>query len=124
MRIFIGTFFLSLFLGLAMSCSGAPQGLLRPADLIAAPQKYFHQTVEVEIVDPLSGPPTPEALARAEYGKVSVDMPDARFVDFSLVPAAFRVEDPNRYKLKFDRVIQGPIRVKGEFLSDEEMSKA
>lgn len=40
------------------------------------------------------------------------------------MPAAFKVTDPNRYRKKFDRVIESPVRVKGELLSDDEMSKA
>ncbi len=124
MRTFIGTFLSLSLLYFGFVGASAASLALKPADLIAAPNNYLNRTVEVEIIDPLSGPPTPEALARAEYGKVAVEMPDARFVDLSLVPPAFRLEDPNRYKKKFDRVIQGPIRVKGEFLSDEEISKS
>ena len=30
---------------------------------------------------------------------------------------------PNRYRQKFDHVIESPVRVRGEFLKDEEMSK-
>src|SRR5262250_803965 len=109
MRFFWGTLLPALILFalcFALSAFSAEGRPLRPSDLIASPQNYLNRTVEIEIVEPLSGPPTPEALARVEYGKVPVEMPDARFTDFSLVPAGFRLEDPNRYKLKFDRVIQ------------------
>jgi hypothetical protein len=74
------------------------------------------------IVEPLSGPPTLEALAKADYGQVRVEVPDNQGKDFALVPAGFRQGDPNRYKLKFDRVIEGPIRVHGIFESDEDLA--
>jgi len=118
----------SFFFGFAMSCSGtapagSPSGPLRPADLLKNPKDYLNRSVEIEIIEPLTGPPTPQHLATAEYGQVRIEMPDAIGTELSLVPAAFRVEDPNRYHQKFDRVIQAPIRVKGEFLSDDDLAK-
>jgi hypothetical protein len=50
-------------------------------------------------------------------------IPDAVGAKLSLVPATFRLEDPNRYKHKFDRVLQSPLRVKGELLSDEDLAQ-
>ncbi|MFO1463283.1 MAG: hypothetical protein U1F66_05865 [bacterium] len=116
----------SLFACNAASCLGAPAvgpSHLHPADLLSAPGKYLHGPVEVEIVEPLSGPSTPQQLAAAEYGQLRLEMPDAPGVDFSLVPSDFRPEDPNRYRKKFDRVLTSPLRVKGELLSDEELAK-
>ena len=63
-------------------------------------------------------------LARLEYGQVEIRIPEGLNGRLSLVPQAFRMNDPNRYRQKFDRVIESPVRVRGEFLSDDEMSKA
>jgi len=97
---------------------------LRPSELIENANNYLNQTVELEIVEPLYGPSKPEDLARVEYGQVRVRIPDGLNANLSLVPAAFKATDPNRYRNKFDRVIESPIRVKGELLKDDEMSKA
>ena len=97
---------------------------MRPSELIENANNYLNQTVELEIVEPLYGPSKPEDLARVEYGQVEVRVPEGMSGSLSLVPAAFKVNDPNRYRNKFDRVIESPIRVKGELLKDEEMSKA
>jgi hypothetical protein len=99
-------------------------GLLRPGDLFDAPASYLGRTVEVAIVEPLSGPETPEALAKAEYGQVRVDMPDNRGSELALVPASFKADDPGRYRTKFDRVISGPVLARGVFERDEEMTKS
>jgi len=97
---------------------------LRPGDLVADPTKYLNKSVELDIVEPLRGPSTPEALSSISYGQVHVDIPDEGLTEFGLVPAAFKTEDPNRFKKKFERVITGPVRVKGEFLEDPEMAKS
>jgi len=99
------------------------QSPLRPGDLLANPNAIFGRSVEVEIVEPLEGPRSAAALAAAEYGQIRVWIPDGIGVDFSLVPASFRMEDPQRYRRKFDRVIAGPVRARGELLSDAELSK-
>lgn len=118
-----------LFFGLVMSGSviapaGQPSGKLRPSDLLKSPKDFLNRSVEVDIIEPLSGPATPQDLAAVEYGQVRIEMPDAVGTELSLVPAAFRVEDPNRYHRKFDRVLSSPIRVKGEFLIDPEMTQS
>lgn len=100
------------------------RGALRPNDLLDAPASYLGHEVEVAIVEPLSGPPTPAALAQAEYGQVRVDVPDGRGQDLALVPATFKQGDPGRYHGKFARVIEGPVRVRGVFESDEELAKS
>lgn len=97
---------------------------LRPSELIENANTYLNQTVDLEILEPLYGPSRPEDLVRAEYGQVEVRIPEGARGTLSLVPAAFKVTDPNRYRNKFDRVIESPVRVKGELLSDDEMSKA
>ena len=97
---------------------------LRPSDLIENANNFLNQTVELEIVEPLYGPSKPEDLARVEYGQVQVRIPEGGNGNLSLVPAAFKPTDPNRYRNKFDRVIESPIRVKGELLKDDEMSNA
>lgn len=109
----------------ASAADKASKSPLRPTDLIEKPGHYLNRSVEVDIVEPLDGPVTPEALASLEYGQVRVRVPDAKVPgEISLVPEAFHPQDPNRYRRKFDRVIEGPIRVRGEFLRDEEMTKA
>lgn len=97
---------------------------MRPSELMEKPDNYLNQTVDVEILEPLYGPARPEDLARAEYGQVEVRIPEGMSETLSLVPAAFKATDPNRYRNKFDRVIESPVRVKGELLRDEEMSKS
>ncbi|HET6978983.1 MAG TPA: hypothetical protein VFI24_21805 [Pyrinomonadaceae bacterium] len=97
---------------------------LRPAELIENANTYLNQSVDLEIVEPLYGPSKPEDLARAEYGQVEVRIPEGMGGTLSLVPATFKATDPNRYRNKFDRVIESPVRVKGELLSDDEMSKS
>jgi hypothetical protein len=99
-------------------------GVLRPNDLLDAPASYLGHEVEVTIVESLSGPPTIEALAKAEYGQVRVDVIDDRGQDLALVPASFRAGDPDRYRSKFDRVIDGPVRVRGVFENDDELAKS
>src|SRR5262245_47555837 len=97
---------------------------LRPSDLIENANNYLNQTFDLEIVEPLYGPSKQEDLVRAEYGQVEVRIPEGMSGTLSLVPAAFKATDPNRYRNKFDRVIESPVRVKGELLKDDEMSKA
>jgi hypothetical protein len=97
---------------------------LRPTEILENPARYLHKVVEVEIVEPLSGALTAEALTRLEYGQVDVRIPEGPAGSLVLVPAAFKLEDPDRYKNKFDRVITSPVRVRGELLRDEELSKA
>lgn len=101
----------------------AQGGVLRPGDLVAKPEAYVGRTVELEIVEPLGGPTSPAALASVEYGQVRVLIPDAIGVDFSLVPAGFQMADPNRYRRKFDRVLTGPLKVRGEVLLDAELER-
>ncbi|MFO1519082.1 MAG: hypothetical protein U1F57_05400 [bacterium] len=115
----------SVLLGLfSASCAGvsSAQSLI-PADLLKEPTKYLNRRVEVDIVEPLYGPSTPQALANAEYGQLQILVPNSASAEVSLVPTSFRLEDPNRYKQKFDRVLKSPLRVKGEFLSDDDLAK-
>ena len=119
--------FYLLLLVMVLSC-GLPaqtrKNPLRPSELIENANTYLNQPIELEILEPLYGPSRPEDLVRAEYGKVEVRIPEGMSGTLSLVPAAFKATDPNRYRNKFDRVIESPVRVKGELLSDDEMSKA
>lgn len=115
-----------LLLVMILSCSLPAQTSkqpMRPSELVENADKYLNQTIDLEIVEPLYGPSRPEDLARVEYGQVEVRIPEGMNGTLLLVPAAFKVTDPNRYRNKFDRVIQSPVRVRGELLSDSEMSK-
>jgi hypothetical protein len=116
-----------LVLVLILSC-GLPaqtrKNPLRPWDLIDNADAYLNQTVDVEILEPLYGPSKPEDLARTEYGQVEVRFPEGMSGSLSLVPAAYKANDPKRYRNKFDRVIESPVRVKGELLRDDEMSSS
>ena len=76
------------------------------SELIENADTYLNQTVDVEILEPLYGPSRPEDLVRAEYGQVEVRIPEGMSGTLSLVPAAFKETDPNRYRNKFDRVIE------------------
>lgn len=115
-----------LLLVMILSCSLPAQTSkqpLRPPELVEHANTYLNQNIELEILEPLYGPSKPEDLARVEYGQVEVRIPEGMNGTLLLVPAAFKLTDPNRYRNKFDRVIQSPVRVKGELLSDSEMSK-
>lgn len=112
---------------LLLSCGSPAQvrkNTLRPGELIEGASKYLNQSVEVEILEPLYGPANAEQLARVEYGQVEVRIPEGTSGQLSLVPQGFKVSDPNRYRQKFDRLIDSPVRVRGEFLKDDEMSNA
>jgi len=99
------------------------QEALRPLDLLQQADRHLGKTVVMDIVEPLRGPATKEALARAEYGQVEVSIPEGHAATLSLVPGNFHPNDPARYRDKFDRVLTSPLRVRGELLRDEEMSK-
>jgi hypothetical protein len=94
-----------------------------PGALLAKAEYFVGRTVEVDIVESLRGPATAEQLARAEYGQVRVAIPDFGGADLSLVPAGFRLEDPDRYRLRFDHVLAPPLRVRGELLEDPELRR-
>ena len=117
-----------LLLGLSIFSCGLPgqtsKNPVRPPELMENASTYLNQTIELEILEPLYGPSKPEDLARTEYGQVEVRIPEGVNGTVSLVPAAFKATDPNRYRNKFDRVLVSPIRVKGELLSDDERAKA
>ena len=113
--------FYLLLLVMILSCGLPAQTRkkpLGPSELIANANTYLNQPVDLEILEPLYGPSTPEDLVRAEYGQVEVRIPEGMSGTLSLVPAAFKVTDPTRYRNKFGRVIESPIRVQGELLSD------
>lgn len=93
----------------------------RPRELLAAADARVGQQVELEIVEPLSGPSTPELLSAATYGQVRVEIPEGAASELALVPRAFRLEDPDRYRNRFDRVLITPLRVRGELLEDREL---
>ena len=100
------------------------KSVLRPIELIENATTFLNRSVEVEILEPLYGPARPEDLARTEYGQVEVRIPEGVSGRVSLVPEAFKVNDPNRYRQKFSQVIEWPVRVRGEFLKDDEMSNS
>lgn len=96
-----------------------PRAPVRPGDLLAEAPALIGHRVQVDIVESLIGPSTPERLATAEYGQVRVSVPEGG--ELSLVPAAFRLDDPDRYRHRFDRVLLSPLRVRGELLEDPEL---
>jgi len=111
---------------LATGVSRAAQGPaapIRPGALLAGTGPRLGEILTVDIVEPLHGPSTPEALARAEYGTVRVAIPDVGGAELALVPAGFRLDDPDRYRLKFDHVLVAPLRVRGQLLEDPELAR-
>lgn len=96
---------------------------LRPTELLVDAERFLGRGVEVDIVESLAGPATAERLATAEYGQVRVTIPDYGRAELSLVPATFRLDDPDRYRRRFDRVLAAPIRVRGELLEDAELRR-
>ena len=75
MRAFVWTtLVVSLIAGSSPPAAG-PLPLL-PADLLENAGRYLHRTVEVEIVEPLDGPSTPEMLSRSGYGQVGIRIPE------------------------------------------------
>jgi len=112
---------------LLLSCHLPAQqrkNVLRPIELIENATNFLNRSVEVDILEPLWGPLRPEDLARAEYGKVEVRIPEGMSGRVSLVPEAFKINDPNRYRHKFNQVLESPLRVRGEFLKDDELSNS
>ena len=107
----------------AWADESATRSRLGPGDVIESADSHLGRTVVVDVVEPLSGPSSPEALARLEYGQVRINVPDARGGELSLVPEVFRLADPDRYKKKFDRVLVSPLRLRGELLEDSELSR-
>lgn len=95
---------------------------LTPTELLNAADSSLGKLVEVRIVETLYGPNTEASLKSAEYGSLEVMIPDLGGKTLHLVPAAYKAEDPNRFKKKFDRPIKPPVVVKGEFLQDAEMT--
>jgi hypothetical protein len=91
--------------------------------LVERAEAHLGSTASVDIVEPLYGPSTPEMVTSSEYGQVRVGAPDSAGGELSLVPEAFRLADPDRYKNKFDRVLRSPLRVRGELLEDVELSR-
>src|SRR5258705_535251 len=101
---------------LLLSCGWPAQNRkkpLRPIELIENAGAFLNHSVAVEILEPLYGPSSPEQLARVEYGQVEIRIPEGLSGRVSLVPEAFKLGDPNRYRHKFDRVIESPVRVRG-----------
>lgn len=98
-----------------------PSAPMRPGELLAEAPALIGRRVEIDIVESLIGPSTPERLATAEYGQVRVSLPEGG--ELSLVPAAFRLDDPDRYRRRFDRVLLPPLRVRGELLEDPELRR-
>lgn len=86
---------------------------VRPGPLLAQTENFVGRPVEVDIVEALIGPASAELLARAEYGQVRIAIRDFGSAELSLVPAGFRLEDPDRYRLRFGRVLAPPLRVRG-----------
>ena len=112
---------------LLLSCGSPAQSQkkrLHPTELIENANTFLNQSVDVEILEPLYGPSSPAELARVEYGQVEIRIPEGMSGRVSLVPEAFKGNDPNRYRHKFDRVFESPVQVRGEFLKDEEMSSS
>ena len=96
----------------------------QPTELVENANAFLNQSVDVEIFEPVYGPSTAAELARVEYGQVEIRIPEGASGRVSLVPEAFKTNDPNRYRRKFDRVVESPVRVRGEFLKDDEMSNS
>ena len=113
---------LCVFLSASCSYAQPAKSPLRPGDILANPTQYLGREIEVEIVEPIDGPTSPAALAAVEYGQLRVRIPDAMTAgELSLVPKGFVEKDPNRYRRKFDRVIEGPLKVRGNLLRDPEL---
>ncbi len=120
--------YLGAILSLLLLSCGLPaqprKSVVRPIELIENATNFLNRSVEVEILEPLYGSSRPEDLARAEYGQVEIRIPEGMSGRVSLVPEAFKVNDPNRYRHKFNQVIDSPIRVRGEFLRDDELGNS
>lgn len=95
---------------------------LTTSQILSAPDRYVNRPVELVIVEQLRGPASAQALAALEYGQVRVDVPDGGPYDLSLMPSTFRLDDPNRYKKKFDRPLASPLKVRGVLLLDPELT--
>lgn len=90
---------------------------LRPSDLLQAPEQFVNRTVEVEIVERLNG------VGGDAYAQACVGLPESAPCVLSLVPSTFAPDAPDRHLRKFDRPITPPVRVRGEFLRDDGLTK-
>lgn len=96
--------------------------LLTTSVILSAPDRYLNRPLEIMIVEPLRGPASAQALATLEYGQVRIDSPEGSQYDLSLLPSTFRLDDPNRYKKKFDQPLASPLKVRGELVLDKEFT--
>lgn len=94
---------------------------LRAPRLLDEAERWLGKLVDVEILEPLEGPTTLDALARLEYGQVGVRIPEGHTHSLTLVPAEFSLADPKRYRRRFDRVLVPPLLVRAELLEDLEL---
>jgi hypothetical protein len=101
----------------ASSIDAAEPARIRSIDLLDAPKRFVNQPLDVEIVEPISG------YADPSYGQLCVEIPEAGSCALALVTAAFKPNDPDRYKHRFDLKITAPVRVRGELLSDDDLTR-
>jgi hypothetical protein len=106
-----------------IAASEVEPAAVRPEVVLSEAERLLGHAVVVDIVEPLHGPATAELLSRVEYGQVRVAIPEFGGAELSLVPAGFRLADPDRYRRRFERVLTPPLRVRGELLEDPELRR-
>lgn len=111
---------LSCLLFCLTHCTAAP---LTTAELLKTPDRYLGKTVDVQIAERL-WPSTPEAQTSPSSGSIQVLNADLDAKVLRLVTSIYRQDNPDRFRDKFDRVMIPPLRVKGEFLLDREMTES
>jgi hypothetical protein len=100
----------------AAAPSDTPQ-TLRPSDLVETPAQFVNHTVEVEIVERLNG------VGGDAHAQACVALPESAPCVLSLVPPTFAADAPDRYARKFDTPLRPPVRVRGELLRDDGLTK-
>jgi hypothetical protein len=101
----------------ALPIQSASPPRLHSIDLLDAPKRFVNQTLDVDIVEPISG------YADPTYGQLCVEIPEAGSCELALVTPAFKPNDPDRYKHRFDQKLTAPVHVRGEFLSDDDLAR-
>ena len=97
--------------------------VIRPNDLFDNPQRYVGHEIEVTIVEQLIGPSNAEELAAVKYGALQVSVPEHIGWGLALVPQNFSMKSSDRYRLKFDAIIESPVIVRAVFEKDSALTK-
>ncbi len=101
----------------ALAGAAAPSDTLRPSDLVEAAGRFVNSTVDVEIVEGLDG------VGGDAHAQACVGLPEYAPCVLSLVPPTYAADAPDRNAQKFDAPLSPPVRVRGELLRDDGITR-